>query len=226
MQALLNLWDSTIGKKIVMAVTGLIIFGFVIGHMAGNLLIFAGADVFNAYAHGLKSNAPLLWGTRLTLLGAIPLHILSAIQLVKRNQGAREGDYGATEYKRATLASRFMKFGGFFLLAFILLHLAQYTLFLTDPGYADLLDTQGRHNAYEMVLDGFSNPLYVCLYLVAMACLFLHLDHGAWSMLQTLGLFSRPDQQERRKLFARVFASLLLVGFSSVPLFVLITSLG
>ena len=220
MQPLLNLWDSTIGKKIVMAVTGLIIFGFVIGHMAGNLLIFLGPDVFNGYAHTLKGNALLLWGTRLTLLAVIPLHIVSAIQLVRRNAGARDTSYGATEYKRSTVASRFMKVGGMFLLAFILLHLAHYTLHWTHPEFASL-QTAGGHDAYKMVILGFSDPLYVGVYLVAMVCLFLHLDHGAWSLLQTLGLFARPDQQDGRKKFARTFAAVLFIGFSIVPIAVL-----
>jgi succinate dehydrogenase / fumarate reductase, cytochrome b subunit len=214
MQALLNLWDSTIGKKIVMAVTGLIIFGFVIGHMAGNLLIFLGAEVFNDYAHTLKSNALLLWGTRLTLLAVIPLHVLSAIQVVKRNAGAREGSYGATNYQRSTVASRFMRFGGLLLLGFILLHLAHYTLYLTHPHFEGM-------EPYAMVMLGFSDPVYVGIYLLAMVCLFLHLDHGAWSLLQTLGLFARPDQQEGRKKFARTFAAVLFIGFSSVPIAVL-----
>jgi succinate dehydrogenase / fumarate reductase cytochrome b subunit len=215
-----NLWATTIGKKIVMAITGLIVFGFVLGHMSGNLLIFAGADVFNDYAHTLQTSGPLLWGTRLTLLAAIPLHIVSAVQLTRLNMGARQHSYDKHEKKATTPMAMMMKYGGLLLMVFILLHLAHYTLHLTNPEFATYMTADGNHDAYRMVIEGFSSPVYVGVYLLAMVALWGHLDHGAWSMFQTLGL-SHPDYNDARRNFARVFAALIVLGFCSVPVAVM-----
>ena len=215
-----NLWATTIGKKIVMAVTGLIVFGFVLGHMAGNLLIFAGAEVYNDYAHTLQTSGPLLWGTRLTLLLAIPLHIVSAFQLTKLNMDARQKSYDKHEKKATTPMAMMMKYGGMLLLAFILLHLGHFTLRVFDPEFATFVTADGHHDAYRMVIAGFQNPLYVGFYVLSMLALWGHLDHGAWSMFQTLGL-SHPAYNDARRNFARVFAGLLVVGFSIVPIAVI-----
>lgn len=215
-----SLWATTIGKKIVMAVTGLIVFGFVLGHMSGNLLIFFGPDAYNGYAAMLKGNAPLLWGTRLTLLAVIPLHIVSAIQLTKLNMGARQKAYDKHEKKATTPMAMMMKYGGLLLLAFILMHLGHYTLHLFNPEFATYMTADGDHDAYRMVLEGFSNPIYVGVYVLAMLALWGHLDHGAWSMFQSLGL-SHPAYNDARRNFARVFAALIVLGFSAVPIAVL-----
>ncbi|MCB9765857.1 MAG: succinate dehydrogenase cytochrome b subunit [Alphaproteobacteria bacterium] len=220
MNALASLYGSTIGKKAVMAVTGLIIFGFTIGHMAGNLLVFLGPDAINSYAEGLHHNAPLLWGTRITLLFAIPLHAWSAIALVRRSAAARPSRYKHHKAQAATYASRTMKYGGFILLAFIVYHILHYTLHVPNPEFAALVDDQGRHDVYTMVVTGFSNPVVVGAYLIAMASLGLHLSHGAWSMLQTLGL-NHPKYNALRKTAAVTLAVLLIAGFSSVPIAVI-----
>ncbi|MCB9743560.1 MAG: succinate dehydrogenase cytochrome b subunit [Alphaproteobacteria bacterium] len=220
MNALTGLYATTIGKKAVMAVTGAIIFGFTIGHMAGNLLVFLGPDAINEYAYTLKHTAPLLWGTRLTLLAAIPLHVWSAISLVQGARAARPTAYKMQTSQATTYAARTMKYGGIILLLFILFHLSHYTLLLTNPEFTEMVDAQGRHDVYRMVVTGFSNPVVTGFYLLAMASLGLHLSHGAWSMFQSLGL-NHPKYNEARKRFAITFAVLMVAGFSSVPIAVL-----
>lgn len=220
MSWLQSLYASTIGKKAVMAITGLIIFGFTLGHMAGNLLAFFGEDTFNTYAATLKGNPPLLWGTRLLLLTVIPLHFLTAFQLIKRSNDARPATYSKWQPQRSTYASRTIRFGGIYLLGFILYHLAHYTLHLTNPEFAGYHDAQGRHDAFRMVVEGFSNPVNVAVYLVAMLSLVFHLSHGAWSMFQSMGL-NHPKYNQLRERAAWTLAIVLTVGFSSVPIAVL-----
>jgi len=215
-----NLWATTIGKKIVMAATGLILFGFVLAHMSGNLLFWAGPEVFNAYAATLKGNPLLLWGARLTLLAVFPLHIASAIQLVRLNKAARPQGYRKLRSASSTYASRTMRYGGFLLAAFVVYHILQYTAHVTDPEFATYTTTEGTHDAYRMVMVGFSSPAVVITYLVAMVCLAMHLDHGAWSLLQTLGA-SHPKYDGLRRNAARAFAVVLFLGFCSVPIGVL-----
>ena len=215
-----NLWATTIGKKIVMAATGLILFGFVLAHMSGNLLVWAGPDVFNAYAASLKGNPLILWAVRLTLLAVFPLHIASAISLVKLNREARPQGYRKLQSASSTYASKTMRYGGVLLLAFVVYHILQYTAHVTDPEFATYMTADGHHDAYRMVMVGFSSPAVVVTYLVAMVFLALHLDHGAWSLLQTLGA-SHPKYDGLRRQAARGFAVILFLGFCSVPIGVL-----
>ena len=219
-----NLYASSIGKKLVMAITGLIIFGFAVGHMSGNLLIFLGPDVFNGYAAALQGNPPLLWGTRLVLLASFPLHIFSAIQLKRLNAAARPSDYGEWKPQASTRSSRTMIWGGMVLLGFIVYHLLHFTLRVTQPGLEDLtynLDGAMVHDAHRMVLMGFAPTamgiFHVVLYVSAMVALCLHIYHGVWSAMQSLGL-NHPKYNVLRKQVAAAFAFLLLIGFSAGPL--------
>lgn len=217
---LLQLTATSIGKKAIMAVTGAVLFGFTLVHMSGNLLVFAGQDAFNAYAATLKGNLPLLWGTRIVLLVSVLAHIASVVALVKQSAAARPVAYKQLRSNASTYASRTMRYGGLILLAFIAFHLAHYTLFLVTPEFGELHDAQGRHDAYRMVVAGFSNPVVVGFYLLAMGSLALHLSHGAWSMFQSLGL-NHPQYNALRDRAALVLAGVLTLGFSSVPLAVL-----
>ena len=215
-----SLYGSTIGKKAVMALTGLILFGFTIGHMAGNLLVFLGPDAINAYAQGLKDTPPLLWGTRLTLLAAIPTHIVTAVALTRATLAARPVAYQQQQHQATSYAARTMRYGGLWLMFFVVFHLAHYTWFLFNPEYATLVDGQGRHDVYRMVIAGFSQPVLAIAYVVTMVALGLHLSHGAWSMLQSLGL-NHPRFNAYRNKIALTFATLLAAGFSAVPIAVL-----
>lgn len=191
MTIITRFFNSTLGKKYIMAITGFLLFGFVIVHMLGNLQLFAGADAINEYAELLKSKAVLLWGARLGLLSITILHIVTAIQLVLLNRAARPVKYGTgTAPVAASLSSRTAAISGTIILAFVIFHLLHYTVGVTNPEFLALRDAQGRHDVFGMVVAGFSNPLVSGFYLLAMALLCLHLRHGVSSMFQSLGLKS------------------------------------
>ncbi len=217
---LLQLWQSSLGKKYVMAVTGLGLFLFVIIHMLGNLQIFLGAEKLNSYAALLKSNAGVLWGARIGLLAIVVLHITSAIQLAQLNKRARPVGYAAGKPVASTFAQRSILVSGLVILAFILFHLAHYTLGLVDGSWLGLHDEQGRHDVYRMVVLGFSNPLVSIFYIVAMGLLLLHLSHGVSSLFQSLGLRSKKTFGLFDKL-AKGAALILFLGNSAIVVAIL-----
>lgn len=191
-KSIVRFYQSSIGKKVIVALTGAALVLFVIAHMIGNLLIFAGPDAINAYAKGLADLGPLLWLARLGLLAAAVLHITATIQLTIANKAARPQEYGMKEYRRATSGSRTMIWSGVIILVFLIYHLCHFTWGVAN-GYYDKENTRyflpdGSHNVYNMVVDGFSWFPAALLYLVGMALLFRHLGHGIASMFQTLGL--------------------------------------
>jgi len=217
---LLQLWRSSLGKKYVMAVTGLGMYLFVIIHMIGNLQIFLGPEKINAYAALLKSNLGVLWGARLGLLGIVGLHILSALQLTGINRKARPVGYAAGKPVASTFAQRTIVVSGLIILSFIIFHLAHYTLGLVEPGLLEFHDNLGRHDVYKMVVTGFSNPLVSIFYIVSMGLLLLHLSHGVSSLFQTLGLRSKKTFKLFDRL-AKVSALILFFGNSAIVIAVL-----
>lgn len=208
-----NFWDSTIGKKIVMAVTGLIGVGFVIGHMLGNLLVFQGAQAFNDYAHFLRSTGGALWAARAVLLVAVILHVIAALQLTRRANAARPVGYARREPQVSTLAARSIRWGGVLLLVFIVYHILHLTLGTVHPEFLE-------GDVYRNVLVAFRNPFVVAFYVLAMAALALHLYHGAWSSMRTLGAY-RPDVHPLRRRLPVLIAIVVAVGFAITPLAVL-----
>jgi succinate dehydrogenase / fumarate reductase cytochrome b subunit len=207
-------YRTTIGKKVVMAVTGLVLFGFLIGHMAGNLQYFLGREVLNAYAEKLHHTVPLLWGARITLLLAVGLHILAAVQLANLQRAARPVGYHKLKPAGSSYASRTMYWSGPIIAFFVIYHLLHLTTGTLHPGYEYL-------NAYDNVVIGFRNPLVTLFYVISMVLVALHLNHGIWSMFQSIG-FSHPRYTPRIKAFARIFSALLVAGFLSVPIAVLL----
>ena len=206
-------WHSSVGKKVVMAVTGLILVGFVIGHMVGNLQIFMGQERYNAYARLLQEDIiELTWAVRITLLVSVVLHATAAWQLTRRNWAARPVEYTLREAQVSTYASRTLRWGGVFLFVFIVLHLAQFTL-----GWKVLLPEYVRGAAYGNVVLAFERPLWVVFYLVAMFFLLLHLFHGTWAVLRTLGVAKNAAEPLQRRL-PLIIALVVTVGFSLVPL--------
>lgn len=183
-------FHSTLGKKYIMAITGFLLFGFVIVHMLGNLQIFLGPNAINEYAELLKSKAALLWSARLGLLTIAILHIVTAIQLVLRNRAARPVNYGVAKPVGASLSSRLAAVTGTLIFAFIIYHLLHFTVGVTNPDFLLLRDAQDRHDVFGMMVRGFSNPFVAGVYLIAMAILCSHLRHGVSSMFQSLGLKS------------------------------------
>jgi succinate dehydrogenase / fumarate reductase, cytochrome b subunit len=214
MSWLLKFWDSTVGKKVVMAATGILLLGFVFAHMAGNLQMFIGADAMNRYAAFLKSTGELLWVARLGLLGAVVLHIIAAVQLTRLNAAARPQEYAKREPQVSTLASRTMRWGGFLLLFFIVFHIGHFTTGTFHPAFS-------HTGVYGNVILGFRSPWVVAFYVTAMAALGLHLFHGAWAAFRTLGLQKRSASPLQRSA-ALWFAIIVWAGFTVIPLAVLL----
>jgi succinate dehydrogenase / fumarate reductase, cytochrome b subunit len=228
MAAALTLYRTTIGKKVVMAVTGLILVGFVVVHMIGNLKIFTGAEHLNAYAGFLRTvgepifpRETLLWIARIVLLGSVGLHIAAAYQLTRLDNASRPQRY-AVKKVTTNYASRTMRWGGVIILLFIIYHLLHFTL--GQVGYAPGVfvhgDADHGYETYANVVYGFQNPLVSGFYILAMLALGLHLYHGTWSMFQTLGLNSKKWNGLWRGLAIAVALAVVL-GNISIPIAVL-----
>lgn len=220
MQKALSFVDTTIGKKVVMAVTGLVLFGFVVGHMLGNLQVFLGPEVFNDYAitmHTLGGGKPL-WLARTVLLVAVALHIVMAVQLVTLSAAARPVGYRVKQDTATTFAAKTMKFSGFLLLFFILFHLAHFTF----PGIAlGAYEHQHYSAAYSNFVNAFRIPWVVALYVAAQVVLGLHIYHGSWSLLQTLGI-NNPLRNAALTGTARFIALVVTIGNIILPFGVLL----
>jgi succinate dehydrogenase cytochrome b subunit len=208
-------WQSTIGKKAVMAITGIVMVGFVIGHVTGNLLVFRGAQHMNDYSAFLKGLGGALWAVRLGLLAAVILHTVAAVQLTRRARAARPVEYHGRKPQVSTLAARSMRWGGVLLALFIVLHLLHFTTGTIRPaGYFSHTDVYGN------VVASFRVWWVTAFYLVAMLALGLHLFHGTWSSVRTLGL-TRPSPDPLHRRLATALAVLVYLGFSIIPVAVL-----
>ena len=230
------LFGSSIGRKFLMAFTGLVLVGFVTGHLVGNLQIFAHPDRLNGYAHFLQSLGPALWAVRLFLLACVGIHVWAAIVLALENKAARGPEaYGVNRWLQAVFASRYMKHTGLVVLAFIIYHIAHFTLgaaqaenFKTAlPGY-----TMGGeyhlmgfpvvaagahvHDVYSMVFLGFASPVVSIFYIIAVGLLSLHLLHGVDSMFQTFGLRNHRWSAGLRR-FAALFCLVYFLGNLAIP---------
>jgi len=208
----MRFWHSTIGKKVVMAVTGLIGIGFVVGHMTGNLLMFKGEVAMYEYAMLLRTSMPALYAVRAVLVIAVLLHILAAYQLTQMARAARPQDYVQRTPQVTTLAAKTIRWGGILLLAFIVVHILQITLgvrFLM-PGFVHL-------DPYNNLRLTFANPVWTGFYVLAMASLALHLYHGGWAVVRTLGV-ARPSQSPLKRRISLLLAVVVAVGFATIPI--------
>jgi succinate dehydrogenase / fumarate reductase, cytochrome b subunit len=212
---------SSVGAKVIMGLTGFILFGFVLVHMLGNLQMFLGADAINSYAAFLQSNLELLWPARIVLLVAVLLHIWAGIRLSWLNQTARPEAYQVKKWRKASWTSRTMMWTGLTLLAFIIYHLLHFTLGIAHPDSFHLVDAQGRHDVYAMMVYSFQNLGISLSYIVAMIFLGLHLNHGASSMFQSLGLNSSKYNCTLRAV-GPVFSIVIVLGNISMPIAVLL----
>lgn len=215
----LSFYRSAIGKKTVMALTGIILFGFVVGHLLGNLKLYFGPEKLNEYGVWLRTlgepafpNELLLWIARIILLAAVILHIDAAARLTIMNRRARPNDYAVRREVAASYAARTMRWGGVIVLLFVIYHLLDFT-FGVFPGFEE-------GNIYRNVVASFSNPWVSAFYVAGNIALGLHLYHGLWSMFQSLGL-NHPKFNEWRRHFATAFAVLITAGNVSFPLAVL-----
>jgi succinate dehydrogenase / fumarate reductase cytochrome b subunit len=207
---------STIGRKAVMAVTGLVLFGFVFVHMIGNLQMFLpDREAMNHYAKFLKEflHGGGIWVFRAGLLAAVALHVWSAWSLTMTNRRARPIAYRTVTPDASTYASRTMRWGGVIVFLFVVYHLLHFTIGSVHPSFA-------AEDVHRNVIVGFQVWPVALAYMVAMLCLGMHLQHGVWSMLQTLGV-SHPRWNAARRTAATIFAIVVAAGFISVPLAVL-----
>ncbi len=212
-------YRSSIGKKIVVALTGLALVGFLFGHLAGNLKIYGGPEKLNAYAAWLHSMPAILWAARIGLLVCFVGHIATTILLVQQNKAARGERYAHPATIQASGASRTMVWSGVIILAFVIYHLMHFTLRIGND-YGSYVDAKGRHDAFKMVVDGFSCEPVSAFYIIAMALLCWHLSHGFASIFQTLGLRTERNWPAIQGAGWAV-AAILFVGNISIPLAVL-----
>jgi len=203
-----------------MAVTGLILFGFVVGHLLGNLQIFAGPDAINGYARKLRHLGPGLWLIRAFLLLSVGAHIWTSISLARENAAARPIRYRRFRPAETTLAARAMMGSGVLALAYLLYHLLHFTVRVTDPELAHLPDPLGGHDVYTMMVRGFQHRFVSLAYLIGVGMVCAHLSHGAASAFQTLGL-SNERTLAGLEVASRLIAWLIFIGYASIPLAVL-----
>ena len=209
--------QTSVGRKIVVAFTGLGLALFVIFHMVGNLQIFQGARAINGYAAFLRDMPILLWTARAGLLAFVLFHLVLALKLARQNREARPIGYAVRHYRQASLASRTMAVSGVLLLLFIVFHLLHLTAGVIDPSYADKLDVQGQRDVYAKMIHAFQNPLFVSVYLAGQLVLALHLSHAVSSSLQTLGL-EHPALNRVFKATGPAVAVMVVVGNTAIVL--------
>jgi succinate dehydrogenase / fumarate reductase, cytochrome b subunit len=212
MGSLRGFYASMVGKKVVMGVTGLIGIGFVILHSLGNLLVFRGPAAINSYSHFLKSTGELLWALRIVLIVAVVLHVIAAVQLTRQSRAARPIAYTKRERQVATVASRTMRWGGALLLVFIVLHILHFTTGTFRP--AGVFSSE---DVYANVVTSFRIWWVALFYVLAMLALGLHLFHGAWSSVRSIGV-SPPSPQPLHHRISLAIALLVWAAFTAVPI--------
>lgn len=220
MNRLLTLYRSTLGKKFIVALTGIVMLGFLLGHVAGNLKIFLppvdGQPDIDHYAESLRTlgepflpYAAFLWTARIVLLGALVMHVICVMQLSTANLSARNVDYASRKFAKATSPARWMMYTGGFLLVFVVVHLLHFTFGMFGGGFE-------HGKVYANLHGSFTNVVWVLFYVISLAIVALHLYHGVWSLFQTLGL-DNPDRNRGLRRLAAVLAVGLFVGFVTVP---------
>ncbi|MEW5700980.1 MAG: succinate dehydrogenase cytochrome b subunit [Candidatus Zixiibacteriota bacterium] len=215
------MWKTSIGLKLIVAVTGVLLYLFVIGHMIGNLQVYLGPNALNTYAEKLRALPPLLWTVRIGLLVIAVVHITLTITLAFQNRAARPIRYVRKEAVEASVSSRTMVYSGLALLGFVVYHLLHLTWKLTNPQYASLRDAHDRPDVYAMVVLGFQNPVASVIYIAAMIVLGFHFTHAFSSFFQTVG-WSTPRTRPTLERVALILAAIIVVGNISIPLSILL----
>jgi succinate dehydrogenase / fumarate reductase cytochrome b subunit len=215
---MLDFLKSTVGRKYIMGLTGLVWMGFIFGHMAGNMLLIFSADAFNAYGHAIVSNKILLYGAEITLVTALIAHVVTAISLTVKNRSSRDSRYAAQPNgdKAARFASSTMALQGSILLAFIILHLIAFKY---GAHYETTVNGVQMRDLHRLVVESFHQTGYVIWYCVALVIMMFHLSHGAHSIFQSFGILERK-MQDNLRVFAWVYAAIVVGGFISQPLYV------
>jgi succinate dehydrogenase / fumarate reductase cytochrome b subunit len=215
----MQLTQSSVGRKIIMAVTGIVLVAFVCVHLLGNSSVFVGADAINAYAQKLHSLGPFVWVFRLVMLAAFAIHIIFGIQLTLENRAATPEKNVQVKRLKTGFGAETMIVSGLVMLAFVVYHLLQFTVRVTNPEIYIPLGNSGMVDVYFMVVNGFKSTLTVIVYLIGMAFLFLHVSHGFQSLFQTIGL-SNDKSLPVMGMVSKLVGFVLLVGYISIPLLI------
>ena len=213
----MQLTQSSVGRKIIMAVTGIVLVGFVCVHLLGNSSMFVGADAINAYAQKLHSLGPFVWVFRLVMLVAFALHIAFGIQLTLENKAATPEANVQVKRLKTGFGAETMIVSGLVMLAFVIYHLLHFTVRVTNPEIYVPLGGHGMVDVYFMVVNGFKSVLPVIVYLTGMVFLFLHVSHGFQSLFQTLGL-SNDKSLPVTGMVSKLVGFVLLLGYIAIPL--------
>ena len=213
----MQLTQSSVGRKIIMAVTGIVLVGFVCVHLLGNSSMFVGADAINAYAQKLHSLGPFVWVFRLVMLVAFALHIAFGIQLTLENKAATPEANVQVKRLKTGFGAETMIVSGLVMLAFVIYHLLHFTVRVTNPEIYVPLGYHGMVDVYFMVVNGFKSVLPVIVYLAGMIFLFLHVSHGFQSLFQTLGL-SNDKSLPVTGMVSKLVGFVLLLGYIAIPL--------
>ena len=213
----MQLTQSSVGRKIIMAVTGIVLVGFVCVHLLGNSSMFFGADAINAYAQKLHSLGPFVWVFRLVMLVAFALHIAFGIQLTLENKAATPEANVQVKRLKTGFGAETMIVSGLVMLAFVIYHLLHFTVRVTNPEIYVPLGGHGMVDVYFMVVNGFKSVLPVIVYLTGMVFLFLHVSHGFQSLFQTLGL-SNDKSLPVTGTVSKLVGFVLLLGYIAIPL--------
>ena len=210
--------DTTVGKKVVMALSGVFVFIWLTAHMIGNLQVFLGPTPYNEYAKWLHDHPPMLWGSRFALLLAFGLHIVNSLSLWMRNRKARPVGYRVKKDQVTSVSAKTMIYGGLFMALYLVYHLAHLTFGVTSGlGYEHLpLDANGLPDVYFNVVSSFHVPWAAGFYSAAMVVLGLHLYHGAWSVFHTLGI-NHERYNDGLRSAASAVALAIVAGFLAVP---------
>ncbi len=220
----MQMLQNSVGRKLVMAVTGLFLFLFVTVHLLGNSSVFIGADGINAYAEHLHALGPIVWIFRLVMLGLFGVHIFFGIQLTLENRAARAIEYNEKKNPRTSYGALTMIYTGLILLAFLVYHLLHFTMHVTNPEIsvgALAPDTLGRADVFTMMVLSFQKFFISLVYIGAMVTLLLHLSHGVQSLFQTVGVLGAETLPVMEKI-GRAAAVVIFAGFISIPVSILL----
>jgi succinate dehydrogenase / fumarate reductase cytochrome b subunit len=210
-------FNSSVGGKFVVGLTGLGLCGFLLGHLSGNLLVYGGPEAINAYAEGLRKFPALLWTMRIGIIITFLLHLWLTLRLNLHNKAARPEGYAVKSYRKASFSSRTMVQTGLLTLLYIAFHLAQFTFRVTSPE----IGAFGHYDVYQMLIFSFHQPLNVILYIAALIVLGLHLSHGISSMFQSLGI-NHPKYNKLLRLLGPGLSTVIVLLYISIPVSILL----